>query len=49
MWERSDGMVEAKKNDSGFNLHHSEIILSGLVIALLILMVVGHWTLHSAN
>jgi hypothetical protein len=33
----------------GFDLHHSEIILGVLVIALLILMVVEHWTLHSAN
>jgi hypothetical protein len=38
-----------KKTIAGFSLHHSEIILGGLVIALLILMVVGHWTLHSAN
>jgi hypothetical protein len=49
VWELSDGMAQAKKKIAGFDLHHSEIILGALVIALLILMVVGHWTLRSAN
>ena len=37
-----------KKNIMGIELHHSEIILGALVVALLILMAVQHWTLHSA-